>query len=57
MLAIGISDYDDKNVKLRFAAKDAADFVALAKAQEGGLYEKVITHPPVRELAGRRSHA
>jgi len=46
VLAIGISDYKDKNVKLRFAAKDAADFVALAKAQEGGLYEKVITHPP-----------
>ena len=44
VLAIGISDYEDKNVKLRFAAKDAADFVALAKAQEGGLYEKVITH-------------
>lgn len=46
VLAIGISDYKDKNVKLHFAAKDAADFVALAKAQEGGLYEKVITHPP-----------
>jgi WD40 repeat protein len=46
VLAIGISDYRDKNVKLRFAAKDADDFVAWAKAQESGLYEKVVTHPP-----------
>jgi hypothetical protein len=45
VLAIGISDYKDKSVpQLHFAAKDAADFVAVAKAQEGGLYEKVITH-------------
>ena len=29
---------------LHFAAKDADDFEALAKSQEGGLYEKVITH-------------
>lgn len=46
VLAIGISNYKDKKVQLHFAAKDADDFVALAKAQEGGLYEKVITHPP-----------
>jgi WD40 repeat protein len=46
VLAIGISDYKDKNVKLQFAAKDADDFVAWAKAQQGGLYEKVVTHPP-----------
>jgi hypothetical protein len=46
VLAIGISNYKDNNVRLRFAAKDADDFVALANAQVGGLYEKVITHPP-----------
>jgi WD40 repeat protein len=46
VLAIGISDYKDKNVSLKFAAKDAADFVALAKKQEGGLYEKVIPYSP-----------
>jgi hypothetical protein len=46
VLAIGISDYKDKNVRLKFAAKDAADFVALAKKQEGGLYEKVIPYSP-----------
>jgi hypothetical protein len=41
VLAIGISDYKDKAFRLRFSAKDAADFVAVAKAQAGGLYEKV----------------
>lgn len=46
VLAIGISNYKDKKVQLHFAAKDADDFVALAKAQEGGHYEKVITHLP-----------
>jgi uncharacterized caspase-like protein len=51
VLAIGISNYRDEKVRLRFAAKDAADFVALAKAQEGGLYEKVITHPPHGSLS------
>jgi hypothetical protein len=46
-LAIGISNYKDKKVQLHFAAKDADDFVALAREQEGGLlYEKVITHLP-----------
>jgi WD40 repeat protein len=45
VLAIGISDYKDPNLRLHFAAKDAADFVALAKAQAGGLYDKVILAP------------
>ena len=43
VLAIGISNYKDaESSDLHFAAKDADDFVALAKAQAGGLYEKVI---------------
>lgn len=51
VLAIGITNYKDKNLpKIHFPAKDADDFVALAKAQEGGLYEKVITHPPKGSL-------
>jgi hypothetical protein len=44
VLAIGISNYKDQNIRLLFPAKDAADFVKLAKAQEGGLYEEVITY-------------
>jgi hypothetical protein len=46
VLAIGVTNYKEKSLpQLHFPAKDADDFVALAKAQEGGLYEKVITHP------------
>ncbi len=50
VLAIGISNYKDPNVRLKFAAKDADDFVALAKAQAGGLYEKVIPYPQHESL-------
>lgn len=53
VLAIGISDYKDQNIRLKFAAKDAADFVALAKAQQGGLYEKVIAYSPRGSLQDR----
>jgi uncharacterized caspase-like protein len=49
VLAIGISNYvaadKDPKMRLHFAAKDADDFVALAKAQKGGLYDKVIFPP------------
>lgn len=45
VLAIGVSNYKDEKIRLHFAAKDAADFVELMKAQAGGLYEKVITYP------------
>jgi caspase domain-containing protein len=55
VLAIGISSYKSKNVSLRFAAKDADDFVALARRQEGGLYEKVITHPAGGSLRDERA--
>lgn len=48
VLAIGITNYKDARQNLHFAAKDAEDFVALAKAQEGGLYEKVILPPGMR---------
>ena len=50
VLAIGISEYRDKDFAkaypLHYAAKDAADFVAAAKTQEGGLYSEIISHPP-----------
>jgi WD40 repeat protein len=45
VLAIGVSNYEDARLRLKFAAKDADDFLALAKAQAGGLYEKVIPYP------------
>jgi WD40 repeat protein len=50
VLAVGISRYKDQRLRLRFAAKDAGDFVALTKAQAGGLYEKVIPYPQHERL-------
>jgi WD40 repeat protein len=53
VLAIGITNYRDTRQNLHFAAKDAEDFVELAKAQAGGLYEKVILPPANESLRGR----
>jgi WD40 repeat protein len=43
LLAAGITDYvhNEQLDDLHFAAKDAGDFVAAFRRQEGGLYEKV----------------
>lgn len=40
-LAIGVADYADDSLDLRFAAKDARDFAAAVKAQAGDLYRDV----------------
>jgi len=42
VLSVGISDYDDKALKLNYAAKDARDFAALIKQQQNGLYREVV---------------
>jgi hypothetical protein len=42
-LVIGVSKYQDKDMRLAYAAKDAADFASALKRQEGGLYQKVET--------------
>ncbi|MCX7725044.1 MAG: caspase family protein [Thermodesulfovibrio sp.] len=42
ILAIGISKYKDESLRLRFAHKDAEDFVRIMKTQKGKLYEDVI---------------
>jgi len=42
-LVIGVGRYDDKGLTLEFPAKDAADFAAALKQQQGGLYKTVIT--------------
>jgi hypothetical protein len=39
-LLIGVSDYEDQSMRLNYAAKDAADFAAVLKSQEGVFYEK-----------------
>lgn len=52
VLAIGITHYNDTSLpKVHFPAKDAHDFVAMAKAQEGGLlYGRVVTYPKFESL-------
>ncbi|MGZ3494907.1 MAG: caspase family protein, partial [Thermodesulfobacteriota bacterium] len=42
VLAIGVSKYEDKNLTLEFAAKDARDFAECFLKQKGGLYRDVI---------------
>ena len=41
VLAVGISKYEDKNLTLSFAAKDASDFIAAIQKQKGELYRDV----------------
>jgi WD40 repeat protein len=46
VLAIGVTKYIATGLpKLSFPAKDAHDFVALARAQAGGLYDHVVLYP------------
>ncbi len=40
-LLVGVSDYEDAAMRLNFAAKDAHDFAAVLKSQDGVFYEKV----------------
>jgi hypothetical protein len=42
ILAVGVSDYADPNLRLGFAAKDASDFAAAMKRQRGVLYRDVV---------------
>lgn len=38
---VGVSKYDNADIRLKYAAKDAMDFAAALKRQEGGIYGKV----------------
>jgi len=42
ILAIGVSKYQNKDLKLQFASKDAKDFVEAMKLQKGKLYQDVV---------------
>jgi WD40 repeat protein len=42
VLAIGVSKYEDKNLTLQFAAKDAKDFAESFLKQKSGLYRDVV---------------
>jgi len=41
VLAVGVSKYQNPNIQLAFASKDAADFANVFKLQENQLYRKV----------------
>ena len=43
VLAVGVSNYENNDMNLKYAAKDAGDFVQTMKKQEGGLYKSVKT--------------
>jgi hypothetical protein len=41
ILAIGVSNYNEANLKLRYASKDASDFVNLMLKQKGKMYRDI----------------
>lgn len=41
VLAVGVSKYQNPELRLQFAAKDAQDFAAVLKKQQGALYREV----------------
>jgi uncharacterized caspase-like protein len=51
VLAIGVSKYEDKNLILQFAAKDASDFAESLLKQKGGLYRDVVARVLTDEKA------
>jgi len=42
VLAIGVSDYQNNDYDLKYAAKDARDFTDVMRNQKGGLYKDVV---------------
>jgi uncharacterized caspase-like protein len=44
ILAMGVSNYDNKDYRLQFASKDAKDFAAVMSQQKGKLYEDVVVN-------------
>ena len=53
VLAIGVSKYEDKNLTLQFAAKDAKDFADSLLKEKGGLYRDVVVRVLTDEKATR----
>ncbi|MEZ5660085.1 MAG: caspase family protein [Burkholderiaceae bacterium] len=55
VVAIGISRYRNPDYQLGLPAKDATDFMATVRSQEGRLYSSVQTRLLVNEQADRRA--
>jgi WD40 repeat protein len=53
VLAVGVSKYEDKNLTLQFAAKDARDFAGSLLKQKDGLYRDVVVKVLTDEKATR----
>jgi len=53
VLAIGVSRYADKSIRLEYSAKDAQDLATFFRSQEGLLYRKVTVRLLVDEQARR----
>ncbi|HUL20044.1 MAG TPA: caspase family protein, partial [Thermodesulfobacteriota bacterium] len=53
VLAIGVSKYENKDLTLQYASKDAKDFAASFLLQKGGLYRDVVVKVVVDEKATR----
>ncbi|MGZ3513302.1 MAG: caspase family protein [Thermodesulfobacteriota bacterium] len=53
VLSIGVSKYEDKNLTLGFAAKDAKDFGEVLLKQKDGLYRDVVVRVLIDEKATR----
>jgi len=51
ILAIGVSKYQNKDLQLQFASKDAKDFVEAMKLQKGKLYQDVVVRLLIDEHA------
>ena len=55
ILAVGVSEYNDKSLRLQFAAKDASDFVNVMKSQKGKLYDDVFVKHLTDKSATRQN--
>jgi WD40 repeat protein len=51
ILAIGVSNYRDGELKLGFAAKDAGDFAKIMSRQKGELYREIVVRSLTDEKA------
>jgi WD40 repeat protein len=53
VLAVGVGQYEDPNLRLSFPAKDASDFAGVLEEQKGKLYRDVIDKVLTGEQASR----
>lgn len=51
LLSVGVSDYSQSDLRLRFAAKDAQDLAGVLGAQQRGLYRQVTSRVLVNRAA------